>query len=140
MPEQVLDVAGFDALLEEVGGDGDAEGVTREFFRQARLLHAPPEHAADVVGAHRVIGEPVLSADRAAKKDHFKVRDSAAVKSQVYKETGLDGDLLDKYGAKIARDFDFKDDSDYDHTRTYSKIAAQVAGILAEEYARHAQL
>lgn len=44
-----------------------------------------------------------------------------------------------KHGAQIARDFDFKDDSDYDHTRTYPEIAAQVAGILAEEYERHAQ-
>ena len=46
--------------------------------------------------------------------------------------------FTDKRGAEIARRFGFKADSDYDHTRGYSEIAAQVAGILATEYSQQA--
>ena len=43
-----------------------------------------------------------------------------------------------RHAGTIVREFDFKDDSDYEHTRSYAEIAAQVAGFLALEYSRQA--
>jgi hypothetical protein len=46
--------------------------------------------------------------------------------------------FTDKRGREIVRHFDFKDDSDYEHTRSYSVIASRVAGILARDYSLQA--
>lgn len=48
---EALDVFKRDALCEQVGDDGDAEGVRREFTGQGSVAEVAFHHAGDIVGA-----------------------------------------------------------------------------------------
>ena len=49
MAGEALQVFEGDALFEQIGDGGNAEGVRREVFRQPGIFEPPVHHAADIV-------------------------------------------------------------------------------------------
>ena len=123
---------------DEWGTHAGEEFVTREICHQLSYELGKHEPEIEVGAEEHLAGGTVHEAlsEEGWRYVSEWVRDIAREE-----EHEVWGDIVrytDKHAGEIVRAFGFKNDSDYEHTRSYAEIAAQVAGILAKEFSHKA--